>query len=115
MGNVHRVTGASRTHVNNRILRSRALLVSAGLSVLFLLVYGFCNWITGKREHVPSLYFEWEHAIPFVPLLIPAYLSLDLFFIGAPFLCRNREELRTYTVRVAAAILAAGLCFLLFP
>src|SRR5258705_1770270 len=100
-----------RVHVS----RLKAFTVSAELSVLFLVVYSGCNWITGQRSHVVSFYFQWEHAIPFVPLMILPYMSIDLFFIAAPFLCRTEEELRTFSRRVIAAILIAGLCFLLFP
>jgi len=100
-----------RVHVS----RLKAFTVSAELSVLFLVVYSGCNWITGQRSHVGSFYFQWEHAIPFVPLMILPYMSIDLFFIAAPFLCRTEEELRTFSRRVIAAILIAGLCFLLFP
>ena len=47
--------------------------------------------------------------------MILPYMSIDLFFIAAPFLCRTEEELRIFSRRVIAAILIAGLCFLLFP
>ncbi|HJT81668.1 MAG TPA: dual specificity protein phosphatase family protein [Chthoniobacterales bacterium] len=97
------------------VARWRALLVSAGLSALFLIVYGGCNWIAAHRAHVSSFYFEWERHIPFVPLLIPAYMSLDLFFVGAPFLCLTGRELRAYSFRIVTAILVAGVCFLVFP
>src|SRR6476646_10035499 len=97
------------------IKRSKALVVSAGLSFLFLVVYSGCNWITGQRSHVGSFYFQWEHGIPFVPFMLLPYMSIDLFFIAAPFLCRTEEELRIFSRRVIAAILIAGLCFLLFP
>jgi len=95
--------------------RLKAFAVSAGLSVLFLIVYGGCNWITGQRGQVGSFYFQWERAIPFVPFMILPYMSIDLFFVAAPFLCRTDEELRVFSRRVIAAILIAGLCFLLFP
>src|SRR5215208_4144361 len=97
------------------IKRSKALVVSAGLSVLFLGVYIGCNWITGQRVYVGSFYFEWERAIPFVPFMVLPYMSIDLFFVGAPFLCRTDRELRTFAKRIAAAIIVAGICFLLFP
>jgi protein-tyrosine phosphatase len=42
-------------------------------------------------------------------------MSIDLFFIAAPFLCRTEEELQILSRRVIAAIIIAGLCFLLFP
>ena len=98
------------------VKRSKALVVfRSGLSVLFLVVYSGCNWITGQRSHVGSFYFQWERGIPFVPFMILPYMSIDLFFIAAPFLCRTEQELRIFSRRVIAAILIAGLCFLLFP
>ena len=97
------------------VSRLKAFTVSAELSVLFLVVYSGCNWITGQRSHVGSFYFQWERAIPFVPFMILPYMSIDLFFIAAPFLCRTEEQLRIFSRRVIAAIFIAGLCFLLFP
>jgi hypothetical protein len=96
-------------------LKGLQLAASAGLSALFLAVYGWCNWFTAHRSGVPSLFFEWERAIPFVPVMIAPYMSIDLFFVAAPFLCRTRRELAAFSKRIAAAILIGGICFLLFP
>ncbi len=93
----------------------RAGLVALGLSALFLVVYGSCNWITSQRSDVGTLHFEWERHMPFVPLMIVPYMSIDLFFVAAPLLCRSNRELRVFTLRIAAAILVAGVCFLAFP
>jgi protein-tyrosine phosphatase len=95
------------------IRRSKALVVSAGLSFLF--VYCGCNWITAHRANVGTLYFGWECNIPFVPFFILPYMSIDLFFIAAPFLCRTDRELSILAKRIATAIIVAGICFLLFP
>src|SRR4029450_6013349 len=95
------------------VKRSNALVVSAGLSGLFLIVYGGCNWVTGERANVGAFYCEWERKIPFGPLFILPYMSIDLFFIVAPFLCRTDRELSILTKRIAAAIIVAGICFLL--
>jgi len=97
------------------IKKSNQIAASIGLSALFLVVYGWCNWFTAQRANVPTLFFEWERAIPFVPLMIAPYMSIDLFFIAAPFLCRTNRELATFAKRIAAAILVGGVCFLLFP
>jgi hypothetical protein len=96
-------------------MRLKAFITSAGLSILFLIIYGSCNWITSQRSDVGTLYFAWERAIPFVPFFILPYMSIDLFFVAAPFLCRTDHELRAFSRRVIAAILIAGICFLLFP
>ena len=93
----------------------KALLASVGLSILFLIVYSGCNWITARRAGVGTFYFEWERGIPFVPFMILPYMSIDLFFVAAPFLCRTERELRTFSQRVICAIVVAGVCFLLFP
>ena len=93
----------------------KAFGVSAGLSILFLVVYGGCNWITSRRSDAGVFYFQWERAIPFVPFLVLPYMSIDLFFVAAPFLCRTDRELSIFAKRVVAAIFIAGTCFLLFP
>jgi membrane-associated phospholipid phosphatase len=97
------------------VKRSKALVVSAGLSILFLIVYGSCNWISSRRANVGTFYFEWEREIPFVSFLILPYMSIDLFFIVAPFLCRTDRELSVLAKRIAVAIIVAGICFLLLP
>src|SRR6266581_3170667 len=69
-----------RLHAVN-VKRSKAFVVSAGLSALFLL----------------------------------PYMSIDFFFVVAPFLCRTDLELSVIAKRIAAAIIVAGICFLAFP
>jgi len=95
--------------------RTKAFGASVGLSVLFLIVYGWCNWITAQRHDVGTLVFAWERFIPFVPLMIVPYMSIDLFFVAAPFLCRTDSELAAFSKRIVTAIVVAGICFLLFP
>jgi hypothetical protein len=93
----------------------KAFIASAGLSLLFLVVYGGCIWITALRDDIGSFYFQWERVIPFVPFMILPYLSIDFFFVAAPFLLRTDRELKLFSKRVAVAIIVAGICFLLFP
>ena len=85
------------------------------MSLLFLLVYGACLWVTARRDDVRVFYFAWERAIPFVPFMILPYMSIDLFFVAAPFLFRNERELKVFVARVASAIFLAGICFLAVP
>jgi 1-acyl-sn-glycerol-3-phosphate acyltransferase/protein-tyrosine phosphatase/membrane-associated phospholipid phosphatase len=96
-------------------MKALAARRSAALALLFLGVYGGCNWLTAQRADVGVWFFEWERRIPFWPILIVPYLSIDAFFLAAPFLCRDRQELRAFTARIATAIVIAGLCFLAFP
>lgn len=109
MGNIHRVRGAAHAEIG------RSAAVSAALSLLFIVVYGGCSWITSRRADVGTLFFEWERSIPFSPAMIVPYMSIDLFFVGAPFLCADRMERRLLSLRISLAILAAGTFFLLMP
>ncbi len=92
-----------------------AATISVALSLLFTAVYGGCSWITAHRSDVGTWYFSWESFIPFVPLMIIPYMSINLFFVCGPFLCRSGNELRVLGRRIAFAILVAGACFLLIP
>jgi len=106
MGNVHGVARPSR-------LVSGA--TAFALSILFIVVYALTGWITSLRADVGTWAFDWERRLPFVPWLIAPYMSLDLFFVAAPFLCRSRAELGVFTRRMSTAILAAGAMFLVMP
>jgi protein-tyrosine phosphatase len=101
--------------IERRSARSTQVAASVGLSLLFLILYPLCNWLAAQRPYVPTLFFAWERAIPFVPLMIAPYMSLDLLFVAAPFLCRNNRELAALSKRVVTTLLVAGVCFVLFP
>jgi membrane-associated phospholipid phosphatase len=92
-----------------------AMLLSAASSLLFVLVYGWCNALASNRGDLGNCFFSWELRIPFMPVFIVPYLSIDLFFVASFFLCANRVELRTHASRIALAILIAGVAFLVFP
>src|SRR5437870_9449729 len=113
MGDIHGVGGPAR-----RVLMLRAAEISVLLSLLFLVVYGSTNWLTAQRpdSDVRTWYFAWELAvIPYVPLLIVPYMSIDLLFFAAPFLCRDEREMRVLAHRVVFSILVAAAFFLLLP
>jgi protein-tyrosine phosphatase/membrane-associated phospholipid phosphatase len=109
MGHLHRVGGLPRRELIH------AAWTSALLSALFVLVYGTTNWIATQHADLPTWYFAWELAIPFVPLFIVPYMSIDLFFVAAPFVCSDQSERRVLAGRITFAILVAGAIFLLMP
>ncbi len=92
-----------------------ATVAMVGLSVLFLVIYNATNFFTSIRTEVPSFYFSWEQYIPFVSYMIVPYMSVDLFFAAAPFICTERRELAILSKRIALAIIVAGIFFVLFP
>jgi membrane-associated phospholipid phosphatase/predicted protein tyrosine phosphatase len=83
--------------------------------VFFFVVYGGSNHLTALRHDVGTWVYPWEHYIPFVPIFIIPYLSIDLFFIAGPFLCRDRKELSILSRRIVLAIVIAGAIFLIMP
>lgn len=87
----------------------------AGLTPFFFLSYGFANWVTGLRHHVPSLVFGWEHRIPFLAWTIVPYWSTDLFYAASLFLCRTRAELGMHVRRLLAVQILCVAGFLLLP
>jgi protein-tyrosine phosphatase/membrane-associated phospholipid phosphatase len=95
--------------------RALSAATAAWLSLLFIAVYGGTGWLTSVRSDVGTWWFAWERSLPLVPALIVPYMSLDLFFVAAPFLCVERAELRTFRRRITAAILAAGALFVAMP
>src|SRR3954468_10326648 len=62
----------------------KAFLTSILLCGLFFLAYGGTNTLAAHRGVTRAMYFDWERYIPFVPLMIVPYMSIDLFFFFAP-------------------------------
>jgi membrane-associated phospholipid phosphatase len=99
----------------DRPRRREVLGWTIALSLLWVLLYSGCNWITSLRADVRVLRFGWEKSIPLVPWLIVPYMSIDAFFVAAPFLCTTRAELHSLLRRLFASTLIASLIFLMVP
>lgn len=109
MGNIHCLDGPARRELID------AAATALATSLLFVVVYGGCSWLTSLRSDIGTWVYGWERAIPFVPLMIIPYMSIDLFFVGAPFVCSDRAERRLLARRIGFTILVAGAFFLLMP
>jgi membrane-associated phospholipid phosphatase len=106
MGHLHGVSRPSRLI---------AAATSIYLSLLFVGVYGTTSRLASERTDVGTWYFGWEHYLPFVPWLIVPYMSIDLFYVIAPFLCTTLPELQALRRRMTLAILVAGAFFVVMP
>ena len=71
-------SGPAREPYSGIVLR--AALWLALLAPFFYSTYGFANWLASRRDHVGSIVFAWEHAIPFVAWTIVPYWSINLFY-----------------------------------
>ena len=86
-----------------------------GLSVLFMAVYNATLYFANQRSEVPTWCYDWELINPFVRWMIVPYMSIDLFFFLAPFLCVTPRKLTVHTRRITFCILVAGLIFYIYP
>lgn len=91
------------------------VLALAKTGIWFIVIYNFTNWLSAQRSSVPTAAFEWELSIPLVPFFIIPYWSIDLFFIAAPFVIRDSEQLHLFVRRVIWSISIAGICFIVYP
>jgi hypothetical protein len=87
---------------------------SVALTLLFLLTYGGTNWLASMRQTRFHIYFSQELAIPFVPWMIWAYLSLQVFFL-LPLLVLNSVGLSRFGEALALATLIAAVIHLAVP
>jgi len=85
------------------------------LSAEFVVVFGGGDFITAHREMRLHLYLQSEFAIPFIPSMVVAYMSIYLVFLPAPFVLRARPEINGLAIALAKGILVAGVGFLVFP
>jgi membrane-associated phospholipid phosphatase len=92
-----------------------ALVLAAGLTAWWVLVYGGADWVTRLHRHRVRLHLDAELRVPFVPAAVVGYMSIYPLLWAAPFILRRRSELIAFALTLAAATLAAGVCFLLLP
>jgi membrane-associated phospholipid phosphatase len=92
-----------------------AALVSLPNTLWFMLVYVGADLLTAHRTFRVRVHFSAELYIPLVPAMTVFYMSIYLLFLAAPFILRERHEVRALVGTLALIILCSGLGFLLFP
>lgn len=93
----------------------RSLLLSAGFTVLFALVYGGADRLTSLHSARWRLDLPGELAIPFLPPLAAIYLSMNVILGLAPWVLRREGEFEALCKTLSAELLVAGVFFVLFP
>jgi len=108
-----RHAGAGTTeHAVARLTAYLRLAIPVG--ALFAAVYFTSNWFSGQRPRLYHLYWEWELAIPFVPVMIYAYASVLLLLL-LPGVLLGRRQFPALARAMVAVILVAALVFVLLP
>jgi len=93
----------------------RGLAWLAFLGPFFYLSYGIANHLAATRGDVPSVVFDWEHAVPFVAWSIVPYWSINAFYAASLFVHRSVAAVDVQGRRLLTAQLVAVACFLLWP
>jgi hypothetical protein len=89
-------------------------LYAAAISALFVVLYGAPNWLADQRGTTFHLYLDAELACPFVPVMVWAYLSINILFL-LPLFLLSTAALRVLGRQMIAAIILAGATFILLP
>lgn len=96
-------------------LFKRALAWLAFLGPSFFLFYGWANWSAAHRPLVPSIAFDWERHIPFIPAFMLPYMSEDLIYGLSLFLVRSKRVLDRHAQRLLLVTGVCVACFFAYP
>jgi PAP2 superfamily len=91
------------------------LVIWAAVAGEFAGVFAGGDFITAHRHTRLHLYLQSELAIPLVPAMVVAYMSIYLIFLPAPLILRSRRELNALAMALAKVIVIAGIGFLALP
>jgi len=104
------------------LLLDRFFLAKFGWSVflcfLGLFLYTGTNYLVYRRSLVAPIhayYYRWEQYLPFVPLMVIPYWSIDPLYFFGPLICTSRRELYAHVKRMTAGIVVSCICFMLWP
>jgi hypothetical protein len=92
-----------------------AIVLGSLQSLWWVLIYGGADWLTSLHDRRVRVHFDWELHIPFVPVLVPVYMSINPLFLIGPFILRTRREVNALIASMALTTLLAGVGFLLVP
>ncbi|MCY0977323.1 phosphatase PAP2 family protein [Chryseobacterium wangxinyae] len=95
-------------------IRQQAFALSL-CTIVFMAVYNFSTWYASSLSEVPSFTFDFEEAIPFLPLSIIPYMASGVFFCLVFFACKDKYQLKILTWRMLFVIFLAGLFFITIP
>lgn len=84
------------------------------IGLMFFGLYPALNGLTARRAMRWRLYLDVERALPFVPELVWAYLSMYLLFVLPPFFL-SAAQLAALGRQLIAGTLLGALGFLLLP
>jgi membrane-associated phospholipid phosphatase len=92
-----------------------AVAWGSGVLLLWLLIYGGANWITGLHGYRASLQTQLDSMLPFLPAAVIVYLSLFPMLWLSPLVLRSPDQLRLFARALAIVIVTSGVGLILVP
>jgi hypothetical protein len=80
----------------------------------FILIYGGANYLSQFRTDIHHIYFNWELAIPLVPVMFWIYVSITPLMFSPLFLL-DIDQQNHLAKQLSLAMFIAGAVFLVFP
>lgn len=93
----------------------RRVALTVSFVGIFTTVYGGASWLSAHRELPTAPHLSWELTLPFVPAAAWIYLSVPAVLLLIPFVAGSRQRLLALWATLTCTVLAAGLCYLLYP
>lgn len=84
-------------------------------TIVFVVVYGWCNKQAALAPVRYHLYTDWEISLPLIPWMIYPYISLNLLFLVCAFVLKENSSIKGFCVSLMVAAICAGVIFYLFP
>lgn len=85
------------------------------LTALFAVVFYGTDLLAALRPQRWRVHADWELAIPYWPAAYPVYLSVLLVPFLPLVMVPDARQVRRWERRMAAAVLVAGVAFVVFP
>lgn len=85
------------------------------LTALFAVVFYGSDLLAAQRPERWQVHADWELAIPYWPAAYPVYLSVLLVPFLPLVMVPDARQVRRWERRMAAAVLVAGVVFIVFP
>jgi membrane-associated phospholipid phosphatase len=95
-------------------LRHFAILYAL-IAVEFVLVFWGADWITAHHSVRIHAYWNFELAIPLVPVMVLPYMTMYAIFLLAPLILRTAAELNRLASALARVIVIGGIGFIAIP
>lgn len=81
----------------------------------WVVIFGGADWLAAQHSFRVRIHFDAELELPFVPVFVLGYVSLNVLLVLAPFVLRSRQELQALAAALIGVTAIAGIGFVMIP